>query len=109
MKALSLVLNIFTITILGVICQKPSDDVYQSLSSMCSEKFLNESCPFRVAYDIATQLILQWEEKDGGRGLWSNGNSSIWWQSGVGLWSLAEFLHVMNGTGLKIRKALRKN
>ena len=82
-------------------CQSssPASNVYHALSSLCTDQYRGSSCPYMIAYDIATQIFNQWQQGDGGSGLWSNGNSSIWWQSGIGLWTLAEFLHTMNGTG----------
>ncbi|UJR17527.1 hypothetical protein I4U23_004422 [Adineta vaga] len=42
-------------------------------------------------------VLLSWHNQDGSVGLWSDGSYRLWWPSGVGLWSYAEFLHTMKG------------
>ena len=77
----------------------PAGNVFEALGSVCLGAFEGSLCPYAVAYDIALQLASNWSQADGSMGLWSNGSSAIWWPSGVGLWSLAEFFHTMGGRG----------
>lgn len=74
----------------------PARDVFEALRHVCTGRFQGDSCPYAIAYDIATQLAGDWHDRDGARGLWSDGRT-LWWPSGVGLWAFAEFFHTMGG------------
>ena len=74
----------------------PANDVFEALRHVCTGRFQGGSCPYAIAYDIATQLAGDWHDRDGARGLWSDGRT-LWWPSGVGLWAFAEFFHTMGG------------
>ena len=79
----------------------PTFDVTEALRSICTvEEYLNDRCPYFIGYDIVDQLFNEWKGGDGGAGLWSNGSPTLWWPSGVGLWSLSEFLHTIDSRGL---------
>ena len=79
----------------------PTPDVNEALRSICTvNDYINDQCPYFIAYDITTQLVKQWKRGDGGAGLWSDGSPTLWWPSGVGLWSLSEFLHTIDSRGL---------
>lgn len=79
----------------------PTSNVTEALRSICTvEAYQNDRCPYFIGYDIVNQLFNEWKGGDGGAGLWSNGSPTLWWPSGVGLWSLSEFLHTIDSRGL---------
>ncbi|CAF4099056.1 unnamed protein product, partial [Rotaria sordida] len=94
-KLFSLVLLLLTIIFTN--SSPPAKDVFEALRFVCTGKFQGGFCPYAIAYDIAAQLAGNWYNHDGATGLWSDGGPSIWWPSGVGLWSFAEFFHTMEG------------
>mgnify|MGYP007021848876 FL=1 len=89
-----------SVLFLSAICvvrsDPPAKDVFDALRHVCTGKFEGGSCPY------ATQLAGDWHNKDGSVGLWSDGGFRLWWPSGVGLWSYAEFLHTMEGRSKNI-------
>ncbi|CAF2069524.1 unnamed protein product [Rotaria magnacalcarata] len=61
------VICIFTLTILFVAAfDPPVDNVVKALRSICNEKFLDDQCPYAIAYDLATHLTSHWYDQDGG-------------------------------------------
>ncbi|KAJ3115498.1 hypothetical protein HK100_001324 [Physocladia obscura] len=73
-----------------------SGDVYASLAGLCStaaSALGGVSCPYAVGYDIATHLVAL-IQGDGTAGLWANPLS---WQSGIGLWIVADWLTAVGG------------
>lgn len=97
MKSKMFCIGILLLFVIGVHGSSPASDVFEALRHVCTGKFEGGSCPYAIAYDIATQLAGCWHNSDGADGLWSDGGYRLWWPSGVGLWSYAEFLHTMGG------------
>jgi hypothetical protein len=91
------------ITIFDTNSSPPAKDVFEALRHVCTGKFEGGSCPYAIAYDIATQLAGDWYHRDGADGLWSDGGFTLWWPSGVGLWAFAEFFHTMGGRSTFIK------
>ena len=91
---------LFLLSIICVYSDPPAKDVFEALRHVCTGKFEGGSCPYAIAYDIATQLAGSWHNGDGSVGLWSDGGITLWWPSGVGLWSYSEFLHTMGGRSI---------
>jgi hypothetical protein len=102
-KTILLSCVLLLLTIIDINSSPPATDVFEALRSVCTGKFQGAICPYAIAYDIATQLSGTWHNGDGANGLWSDGSSTMWWPSGVGLWAFAEFFHTMGGRSISIK------
>jgi hypothetical protein len=100
---------VLLLTIIDTNSSPPAKDVFEALRSVCVGKFQGGICPYAIAYDIATQLAGTWHNRDGATGLWSDGSATMWWPSGVGLWTFAEFFHTMGGRSISIIIEVQSN